>query len=443
MLYLLPFSLAGSYLWLGWQQQRHTKPVLLDILTAQTDQHQSKRDPLARLDAVTPEQNLALSVGLLGMTTIGHLGVPLLRLLSLPGLFYLDLYFIRVAYQEWQAERQIGIAVSDAVLATGLLVTRQWGADSLFATLFFTSRKLQAKTAESLANYNDNDLPVNDLPVPAEMAEEPADTPDEATSHNPLIAQPPHSEALVKSQWQKAIDQGALPLLALSAVSMPLLGAKRALAVLLTNFGYDYRVMTPLSTLSYLTTARERGIWLRDGQVLETLQQVNVLVVDVAWDEAELATLQPDATLKVIVPARAPALPDIAALIAELQAAGHIVAYLGPEPAESAAGAQANLFMCSRGEARPGVHVILGTDQPTQLQQLIDLRTALAANRKRGLYLALAPSLINLSGIYFFHFGVISTLLVDYGGAAAGMLNSFGPRLLPTRAIPEKSLELE
>jgi hypothetical protein len=98
------------------------------------------------------EQNLLLSLRLLGMTTIGHLGVPLLRLLSMPGLLYFDFYFVRNAYVEWQAERQIGIAASDAVLATGLLVTRQWGADALFITLFFTSRKLQAEAEARLSH---------------------------------------------------------------------------------------------------------------------------------------------------------------------------------------------------------------------------------------------------------------------------------------------------
>jgi len=422
MIYLLPLSLASSYLFLGWQRQRQPKPCLIEILTSPTNPNQAKRNPMARLDDVTSQQNLVLSTSLLGMTTIGHLGIPLLRLLSLPGLFYLDIYFIRAAYREWQAERQIGIAISDAVLATGLLVTRQWGADALFATLFFASDKLQTKAKESLTNDDD-------LPTQHESDEDSNDFFDDATSSNPLANQPSPQDILDKPQWQRVIDQGALPLLTLSAVSMPLLGAKRALAVLLTNFGYDYRVMAPISTLSYLATARDRGIWLRDGQVLETLQQLDILVLDATWNQAELATLQPDPTLKIIDHASAPDAPDTAALIAKLQAEGHIVAYLGTEPAASVAGRQAHLLMCSNGEAVPGVHVVLGADQPARLQQLLDLRTELAVNRKRGLLLALAPSLINLSGIYFFHFGVVSTLLVDYSGAAVGMLNSLWPRL--------------
>lgn len=422
MIYLLPLSLASSYLFLGWQRQRQPKPCLIEILTSPSNPNQSNRNLLARLDDVTSQQNLVLSTSLLGMTTIGHLGIPLLRLLSLPGLFYLDIYFIRAAYREWQAERQIGIAISDAVLATGLLVTRQWGADALFATLFFASDKLQSKAKESLTNDDD-------LLTQHEIDEDSNDFFDDATSSNPLATQPSSQNILDKPQWQRVIDQGALPLLTLSAVSMPLLGAKRSLAVLLTNFGYDYRVMMPISTLSYLAIARDNGIWLQDGQVLETLQKMDVLLLNMTPDEADLATLQSDSTLKIVDLASLPDILDIAALIAELQAEGHIVAYLGTKPDESVAGMQANLRICSSGEAIPGMHIVLGADQPAQLKQLLDLRTGLVVNRKRGLFLALAPSLINLSGIYFFHFGVISTLLVDYGGAAVGMLNSLWPRL--------------
>lgn len=46
-----------------------------------------------------------------------------------------------------------------------------------------------------------------------------------------------------------------------------------------------------------------------------------------------------------------------------------------------------------------------------------------------------APSLINLSGIYFLRFGMVTTLLVDHGGAAAGMLNAMVPRLRPPKTL--------
>ena len=74
-------------------------------------------------------------------------------------------------------------------------------------------------------------------------------------------------------------------------------------------------------------------------------------------------------------------------------------------------------------------HVILSNQQPAQLQQLFALSGALTATQKRGLYLAIAPSLLNLGGIYFGHFGVITVLFVDYAGAVVGLLNAAWPQL--------------
>lgn len=413
MLPSLLLSLAGGALVVGWRQQRRSKPRLIDTLAPITEVDRATHRSFVHLYARSPEQNLALSAGLLGLTTISYLGLPVLRLIALPGLFYLDGYVIRTAYLEWQAERRVGVAASDAVLAAGLLVTRQWGANSLFTTLFFTSHTLHVKSLQQLSDTSGMTAPAND------------ENADVNNQHPAVARQPDPQVDLAKPQWQWIVDQGALPLLTLSAVSMPWLGAKRALAVLLTNFGYDYRVTAPISTLSYLASAQEQGIWLRDGQALETLQQVDVLLVDATWAEAEQAGLQFDPTLTIIV--IAPGAVDLAALIVEQQAAGHMIAYLGPAPMPPLIHARLALWISA--SAAPNVDIRFAADQPAQLQALLALRTALSLNRKRGLYLALAPSLINLSGIYFLRFGVIPTLLVDYGGTAVGLLNALGPRL--------------
>lgn len=423
MIHLLPLSLAGALL-VGWQQQRRPKPRLIDTLASSTTLTTPVQQSVARLTQ-QPEQNLALSAGLLGLTTIGHLGMPVLRWIALPGLCYLDGYFIHTAYLEWQAERRVGMATSDAVLAASLLVTRQWGANSLFATLFFTSHTLHAKSLQQLVMADNGPT----LAAPALSLSENVD----AVNRNAPLQQPKQQARAPKAQWQTLLDQGALPLLTLSAVSMPWLGAKRALAVLLTNFGYDYRVTAPLSTLSYLATAQKQGIWLRDGHALETLQQVDVLLVDAAFAEVEQGSCQPDPTLTIIVITTG--MTDLTALIAEQQGAGHVVAYFGPAPTPSLLDAQPDLWISTAAAAVPDAAIRLPANQPRQLQALLALRTALAANRKRGLYLALTPSLINLSGIYFLRFGVITTLLVDYGGTAAGMLNAVGPRLRPPQAL--------
>lgn len=70
---------------------------------------------------------------------------PFWRLVSLPGLLYFDLHFMRTAYRAWQAEQRLSIATNDALLMTGLLATRQFAATALFATLFFTNSTLQKR----------------------------------------------------------------------------------------------------------------------------------------------------------------------------------------------------------------------------------------------------------------------------------------------------------
>ena len=424
MLPALFLPLAGCLLGVLAYRRRATPPLIETLCRAMASPLAAQSN--VQRSGMTVERNLALSVSLLGMTTIGHLGVPFLRLLSTPGLLYVNYSFIHEAYQEWQTEGQIGIKVNDAVLATGLFVTRQWGAASLFATLFFGSQKLHT-LAENKLEHALNDQ-----------------TFAQQTDEIPLAVEPPHTALLPtavpargvamndKSAWQNRIHQGAQPLLILSALTMPILGAKRALSVLLTNFGYDYRLTAPLSTLRYLKVANAQGIQLRNGQILDQLQQVDHIVVDVDWAEQEFAQLQRTLACPVVRLRDYSDEADKIALFTELQGAGQTVAYVGERHAalDPALSNAISIVIAPTSSASSApAHVILSGQQPAQLQQLFALSGALTATQKRGLYLAIAPSLLNLGGIYFGHFGVITVLFVDYAGAVVGLLNAAWPQL--------------
>lgn len=411
MLSIFVVSAAGGLL--IWQvQNRQRRPPLVEHLMPPLT---PARAPQAAAPALllTDEQNLGLALSLLGLTTVGHLGLPLLRVVSLPGLLYFDFYFIRTAYTEWQRQRQIGIATNDAVLATGLVITQQWGAGSLFAALFFASRRLQAKASATLA------------PAVHSTAVSAAAT-----------ASAPQTDQLL---WQRWIDRGALPLLALSAVSTPLLGLKRALAVLLTNFGYDYRITAPLSAMRYRQAAHAQGIQLSDPHSLERLPQVEVLLLAVDWPAQEIATLHDTLPVQLLL---LPTAADPVAVVKELQAAGHTVAYMTNRTPDLAAADVADLCITvmpasSMPLANP-VHISLPEDHPAALQQLFGLTNALAATRQRGFYLAFVPGVLNLGGIYFGHFGIITALLVEYGGTFMGLLNATWPQL-PAASSPERA----
>jgi len=87
-------------------------------------------------------------------------------------------------------------------------------------------------------------------------------------------------KASMQSYGERIIDKGALPTLAVSVVTLPILGAKSALAALNTGFGYQMRITAPLSMLNFLTIASKNGILIKDGRSLELLSQVDTVVFD-------------------------------------------------------------------------------------------------------------------------------------------------------------------
>ena len=79
-----------------------------------------------------------------------------------------------------------------------------------------------------------------------------------------------------------------------------------------------------------------------------------------------------------------------------------------------------------------GIHVVV---PPNRVADLFTLRAALEARRRRGLGLALAPSILNLSGIFLWYFSPLTVLLVDFGGMGAGLINAvWTPPVSPERA---------
>lgn len=388
-------------------------------------------------------QHLALSAGLFGTTTAMHWGIPLLRAVSLPGLLYLDLYFVGHAIWRWRATRKIGIEINDAVLATGLLATGQLKAEALFATLFFISNKLQERTIAGLVSESD---PIGRV-----------DNYDERHQALPDIPVPP---SIVEMQrWQQNIDRGALPLLVLSAASIPFLGLNHSLGVLLANFGYDYRVLAPLSTLSFLKVAHTHGIHVRSGDVFEKLHEIDVVLVD-TQPESDLSLRQNLGPTVYIVQQNHLVQQDhtlqqnevsVVSQIARHQAEGHKVAYVGSRMDDHAALSQADLVIwidqreSTRRETKPiqakkyaqviiqhGPHDALHEDCSSfSIEQTIEQLFALAAahhnNHQRSLIIAIIPSVVNLWGIYLWHLDVVGALVVDYGGMGLGLVNALLP----------------
>ncbi len=98
---------------------------------------------------VVINRNIILSAGLMGLTIGGALGYPLLTLLSIPGIVYLQIHFIQRGYYELFKKRNIGAATLDAVIAIVMTGLQYFFAIALFFTLYYTSRKILLKTEDS------------------------------------------------------------------------------------------------------------------------------------------------------------------------------------------------------------------------------------------------------------------------------------------------------
>lgn len=71
-----------------------------------------------------------------------------------------------------------------------------------------------------------------------------------------------------------------LPVMGFSALALPVSGLGGTLAILNSALPETLQVASPLSILNYLFIASNNGILIKDGRVLESLQQVDTIVFD-------------------------------------------------------------------------------------------------------------------------------------------------------------------
>lgn len=84
----------------------------------------------------------------------------------------------------------------------------------------------------------------------------------------------------LKARGQSIADKWYPMTLAATGLSFLSLGPIAALAVLSVPFAYDMRLFGPFSVLSFLQIFSQRGILIKDGRTLESLQQVDTMVFD-------------------------------------------------------------------------------------------------------------------------------------------------------------------
>ena len=85
------------------------------------------------------------------------------------------------------------------------------------------------------------------------------------------------SSELKGEQWANAYT---LPLMVLAAGVWPILGPEAAVGVLYAHIANTIRVVAPLSTLNYLNIALKEGILIKDGRVLEDINNLDTVIFD-------------------------------------------------------------------------------------------------------------------------------------------------------------------
>ncbi len=84
----------------------------------------------------------------------------------------------------------------------------------------------------------------------------------------------------IQSRGEEIVEKGAGISLLAMATALPLLGISQALALSCSGFGYQMRLVAPLSVLNYLRIASNHGILVKDGRALEKLAEVDTIIFD-------------------------------------------------------------------------------------------------------------------------------------------------------------------
>lgn len=87
-------------------------------------------------------------------------------------------------------------------------------------------------------------------------------------------------ELTAMSRSDKIIDDTLMPTLILSVVAFPIAGVGGSMGVLLASFGYNLRLLGPISMLNFLQIFSDRGVLVKDGRSLEALASIDTIIFD-------------------------------------------------------------------------------------------------------------------------------------------------------------------
>ena len=121
---------------------------------------------------------------------------------------------------------------------------------------------------------------------------------------------------------------------------------------------------------------------------------------------------------------------DKASLVAQLQEEGKSVCFIGDGINDSIALKKANVSISLRGASTAATDtagIILMDGTLNNLVALLDLSKELDQNLTSNTVLSILPGMICIGGVFFFHFGLVSSIIVFNMGLAASVANALLP----------------
>lgn len=122
---------------------------------------------------------------------------------------------------------------------------------------------------------------------------------------------------------------------------------------------------------------------------------------------------------------------DKAGLVEQLQQAGHFVCFVGDGINDAIALKKAQVSISIRGAstiATDTAQIVLMDGSLSHLNYLLQLAQDLNANLERTLALTVGPGLVCIGGVFFFHFGILSSVLLFNLSLLASVTNALLPQ---------------